>query len=110
MTRAPGDPRTYSGAMATEDEFHAAAEAVKGLARDPGNDTKLRLYALYKQATEGEETTGKRPWLHQPGRSRQARRLGRGAGHERGRRPRRLRRARPFARRLTDRQSAGQGS
>jgi acyl-CoA-binding protein len=51
--------------MATEDEFHAAAEAVKGLARDPGNDTKLRLYALYKQATEGD-VTGKRPGFTNP--------------------------------------------
>ncbi len=46
--------------MATEDEFHAAAEDVKGLASDPGNDTKLRLYALYKQATDGD-VQGKRP-------------------------------------------------
>jgi acyl-CoA-binding protein len=46
--------------MATEDEFNTAAEDVKGLAADPGNDTKLRLYALYKQATEGD-VQGKRP-------------------------------------------------
>lgn len=46
--------------MATEDEFRTAAEDVKGLATDPGNDTKLRLYALYKQATEGD-VTGSRP-------------------------------------------------
>ncbi|WP_392545232.1 acyl-CoA-binding protein [Oryzobacter telluris] len=46
--------------MATEDEFHAAAEDVKTLPSDPGNDTKLRLYALYKQATEGD-VQGKRP-------------------------------------------------
>ena len=46
--------------MATEDEFQAAAEDVKALPADPGNDTKLRLYALYKQATEGD-VQGKRP-------------------------------------------------
>ncbi|MFQ6173148.1 acyl-CoA-binding protein [Oryzobacter sp. R7] len=46
--------------MATEEEFRAAAEDVKGLASDPGNDTKLRLYALYKQATDGD-VDGKRP-------------------------------------------------
>ena len=51
--------------MATEDEFHAAAENVKTLASDPGNDTKLRLYALYKQATEGD-VTGKRPGFTNP--------------------------------------------
>ncbi|HEX6916967.1 MAG TPA: acyl-CoA-binding protein, partial [Phycicoccus sp.] len=37
--------------MATEEEFRAAAEDVTRLPSDPGNDTKLRLYALYKQAT-----------------------------------------------------------
>ncbi len=46
--------------MATEDEFRAAVEAVSGLTTDPGNDTKLRLYALYKQATEGD-VQGSRP-------------------------------------------------
>lgn len=46
--------------MATEEEFRAAAEDVKGLPSDPGNDTKLKLYALYKQATEGD-VQGKRP-------------------------------------------------
>ena len=55
----------YSGAMATEDEFHAAAEDVKALPKDPGNDTKLRLYALYKQATEGD-VSGKRPGFTNP--------------------------------------------
>ena len=51
--------------MATEDEFHAAAEDVKALASDPGNDTKLQLYALYKQATEGD-VQGKRPGFTNP--------------------------------------------
>ena len=48
--------------MATEDEFRAAADTVSRLTRDPGNDTKLRLYALYKQATEGD-VAGKRPGM-----------------------------------------------
>ena len=48
--------------MATEDEFRAAVDAVSGLTKDPGNDTKLRLYALYKQATEGD-VSGKRPGM-----------------------------------------------
>ena len=46
--------------MATEEEFRAAAEDVKGLPSDPGNDTKLKLYALHKQATDGD-VDGKRP-------------------------------------------------
>ena len=69
--------------MATEDEFHAAAEDVKALPSDPGNDTKLQLYALYKQATEGD-VQGKRPGFTNPVGPRQARRVGRGAGHQRG--------------------------
>ena len=51
--------------MATEDEFHAAAEGVKALPSDPGNDTKLQLYALYKQATVGD-VTGRRPGALNP--------------------------------------------
>ena len=35
-------------------EFEQAAEDVKGLAKRPDNDTLLRLYALYKQGTEGD--------------------------------------------------------
>ncbi|HRC42231.1 acyl-CoA-binding protein [Nostocoides sp.] len=46
--------------MATEADFEAAIAAVGDLTRDPGNDTKLRLYALYKQATDGD-VAGKRP-------------------------------------------------
>ena len=51
--------------MATEDEFNAAAEDVKNLPSDPGNESKLRLYALYKQATEGD-VQGKRPGFTNP--------------------------------------------
>jgi diazepam-binding inhibitor (GABA receptor modulating acyl-CoA-binding protein) len=51
--------------MASEDEFHAAVERVKTFVVDPGNSTKLQLYALYKQATEGD-VTGKRPGFTNP--------------------------------------------
>jgi len=51
--------------MATEDDFHAAAEGVRALPSDPGNDTKLQLYALYKQATAGD-VQGKRPGFTNP--------------------------------------------
>ena len=46
-------------------DFEAAVAAVPGLTQDPGNDTKLRLYALYKQATEGD-VQGKRPGFTNP--------------------------------------------
>ncbi len=51
--------------MATEDEFHAAAAYVNSLVIDPGNETKLRMYALYKQASEGD-VQGKRPGFTNP--------------------------------------------
>ena len=35
-------------------KFDAAAAAVVKAKQDPGNDMKLRLYAHYKQATEGD--------------------------------------------------------
>lgn len=41
-------------------KFEAAVEAVKGLAKDPGNDAKLQLYALFKQSTDGD-VQGRRP-------------------------------------------------
>jgi len=41
-------------------KFDTAATAVKKLPEDPGNDVKLRLYALYKQGAEGD-VGGKRP-------------------------------------------------
>jgi diazepam-binding inhibitor (GABA receptor modulating acyl-CoA-binding protein) len=42
------------------DDFEAAVAAVPSLTRDPGTQVKLALYALYKQATEGD-VHGKRP-------------------------------------------------
>ena len=41
-------------------QFEAAAANVLKAKRDPGNDLKLRLYAHYKQATEGD-VTGEKP-------------------------------------------------
>ncbi|XP_004694900.2 PREDICTED: enoyl-CoA delta isomerase 2, mitochondrial isoform X1 [Condylura cristata] len=39
--------------MATQADFENAMSQVKLLKKDPGNEVKLKLYALYKQATEG---------------------------------------------------------
>ncbi len=41
-------------------QFEAAAAAVLKAKKDPGNDLKLRLYAHYKQATEGD-VKGEKP-------------------------------------------------
>ncbi|XP_006099398.1 enoyl-CoA delta isomerase 2, mitochondrial isoform X1 [Myotis lucifugus] len=38
---------------ASQEDFESAMNQVKLLKKDPGNEVKLRLYALYKQATEG---------------------------------------------------------
>ncbi len=40
-------------------QFDAAAQAAQSLARRPDNDTLLRLYALYKQATAGDAAGGR---------------------------------------------------
>ncbi len=49
----------------TDADFEAAVASVSALTQDPGNETKLRLYALYKQATEGD-VTGRRPGFTNP--------------------------------------------
>lgn len=41
-------------------QFDTAAAAVLKAKKDPGNDMKLRLYAHYKQATEGD-VAGEKP-------------------------------------------------
>ena len=46
-------------------EFEQAVVAVKGLTKDPGNDMKLKLYGLFKQATAGD-ATGARPGFTNP--------------------------------------------
>jgi diazepam-binding inhibitor (GABA receptor modulating acyl-CoA-binding protein) len=48
-----------------EADFTGAVKAVAALGSDPGNDVKLRLYALYKQATIGD-VDGKRPGFTNP--------------------------------------------
>ena len=58
-------------------QFEAAVAAVSAQRTDPGNDTKLRLYALYKQATVGD-VTGRRPGALNPVGRASAQRLGLG--------------------------------
>ena len=41
-------------------KFEAASADVKKATKDPGNDMKLKLYAHYKQATEGD-VKGEKP-------------------------------------------------
>jgi diazepam-binding inhibitor (GABA receptor modulator, acyl-CoA-binding protein) len=43
-------------------EFETAAQDVQNLARRPGNDVLLKLYAYYKQATVGD-VSGSRPGM-----------------------------------------------
>lgn len=45
--------------------FKTAAAEAQTLAKRPDNDTMLQLYALYKQATAGDNT-GKRPGFTDP--------------------------------------------
>ena len=45
---------------ALRDRFAQAQQDVNGLAERPDNDTMLKLYALYKQATKGD-AKGERP-------------------------------------------------
>ncbi len=47
-----------------EIDFKEATVAVKSLDTKPDNDTLLELYALYKRATVGRNTTSK-PWAVQ---------------------------------------------
>lgn len=46
--------------MDIDAEFTSALDRVKSLTTDPGNEIKLKLYALYKQATSGD-VAGKKP-------------------------------------------------
>ena len=48
--------------MALSDDFATAQAQIKTLTVRPSNDTLLELYALFKQATEGD-CTGKRPGM-----------------------------------------------
>ena len=46
-------------------KFDKAAEDVKSLKEKPSNDQLLKIYGLYKQATEGD-VTGTAPGLFDP--------------------------------------------
>jgi len=46
--------------MATTEQFENAAQRVQQLSKKPDNQDLLKLYALYKQATEGD-VQGDRP-------------------------------------------------
>jgi len=48
-----------------DDRFNAAADASKTLPTRPDNDTLLKMYALYKQATVGD-VQGKKPGFTDP--------------------------------------------
>ena len=48
--------------MSLSDDFASAQQRVKTLTTRPSNDTLLELYALYKQATDGD-VQGKRPGM-----------------------------------------------
>ncbi|KAF9382452.1 Acyl-CoA-binding domain-containing protein 1 [Podila verticillata] len=50
-------------------EFEAAAVKVKTLTTSPSNDNLLELYALFKQATVGNNTTAKPGFLDPKGRA-----------------------------------------
>ena len=55
--------RAYGHRMS--EQFDAAKQRVSELTEDPGNEVKLQLYGLYKQATEGD-VSGKRPGFTNP--------------------------------------------
>ncbi len=55
--------RAYRRRMS--EQFDAAKQRVSELTEDPGNEVKLQLYGLYKQATEGD-VSGKRPGFTNP--------------------------------------------
>ncbi len=55
--------------MSLQDQFEAAVAASKNLSERPDNATLLKLYALYKQGTEGDNTTKKPGMLDMVGRA-----------------------------------------
>jgi diazepam-binding inhibitor (GABA receptor modulator, acyl-CoA-binding protein) len=46
-------------------QFEKASEAAKALKSRPDNDTLLKMYALYKQGSEGDNA-GRRPGITDP--------------------------------------------
>ena len=67
LQRPGGAPvgRRGSGMSDLDAEFEAAVSSVTARTADPGNEAKLRLYALYKQATVGD-VSGRRPGITHP--------------------------------------------
>ena len=63
--RTGGGPDTLSTMSDLDARFEAAAAAVIALPNPPDNQTKLRLYGLYKQATQGD-AGGNRPGFANP--------------------------------------------
>ncbi len=55
--------------MSLQDQFEAAVAASKNLSERPDNATLLKLYALYKQGTEGDNATKKPGMLDMVGRA-----------------------------------------
>lgn len=51
--------RSFSAASNMKGQFQSAAERVKKLSNNPGQDTALKLYALFKQGSVGENKTKK---------------------------------------------------
>lgn len=52
--------RSFAGAAGDlEDKFKQSVQDSKKLKDDPGNEAKLKLYALFKQASVGPNTTSK---------------------------------------------------
>lgn len=55
-------PRKGARLSDLDSQFSSAAERVKQLAERPDNDALLKLYALFKQGSEGD-VSGKRPGM-----------------------------------------------
>ncbi|XP_044149646.1 enoyl-CoA delta isomerase 2-like [Bufo gargarizans] len=56
---APGMHTTAARSQVNQQDFEKAQNDLKTLKKDPGNDIKLKLYALFKQATQGSCSTPK---------------------------------------------------
>lgn len=55
--------------MTTIDELEAAAKRVNALPKSPGTSDMLELYALYKQGSSGDVSTGRPGMLEVRGRA-----------------------------------------
>lgn len=54
------DSMTQNSNMVIQDEFESAVKSTDQLTERPSNEVLLKMYALYKQATEGD-VIGERP-------------------------------------------------